>query len=451
MMELSAAKDDDKDIELQIQNLTQRIARAKELNASLQSQLDALIKAKKATDDAALRKEATDLGIEKGTIDSLLAEDPAKLKEVMQMQREKRERDAAVEARNRLVKLGQEKVPGVRLGNAEEAGRTWEFFQGGGMTQADWDKYVADLYAGGYAEKPEPVPEPEPTPEPAPEPTPEPNADPIGSEIWNLPVDAIKGMSEEDFQTAYDQLEDENYHTENLVLSAKRKGTPEDVVEAEDILREQDKAGSLTTELKARRDALSEKLFPIPKMVEPEPAPIPEPTPEPEPDHKAIAELALKKENWFASKTQFGEDRYELRGTPWTITKQKGPGVKPGKSWVIYRDGHAITNDSSFKGAQVWIANDEKARAEDPDYRPWYETMNDPPKPEPEEIPEPEAVKMLNRILSGDFDDDPDAIDQALDQAAEELEEAGRLEEFDDLLNEAADYYTTILEQREAA
>lgn len=78
------------------------------------------------------------------------------------------------------------------------------------------------------------------------------------------------------------------------------------------------------------------------------------------------------------------------------------------------------------------------------------------PEPEPEKetpAPEPpEAIQTLNNIINGDLDDDPDAIDRALDLAADELEDAGLIDEYDDLLNEAADHYTVVLEQlKEAA
>jgi len=55
------------------------------------------------------------------------------------------------------------------------------------------------------------------------------------------------------------------------------------------------------------------------------------------------------------------------------------------------------------------------------------------------------SVNNLNDIISGQYDDNPDMIDSMLDQAAEELESAGLMEKYDDLLNQAADHYTAIL------
>lgn len=60
---------------------------------------------------------------------------------------------------------------------------------------------------------------------------------------------------------------------------------------------------------------------------------------------------------------------------------------------------------------------------------------------------ETEAVNLLQNIIGGDMDEDPDGIDNALDQAAEALEELGKMEEYDELLNQAADHYTGILEK----
>ncbi len=58
------------------------------------------------------------------------------------------------------------------------------------------------------------------------------------------------------------------------------------------------------------------------------------------------------------------------------------------------------------------------------------------------------AINLLENILDGTMDDEPVAIDNALDQAAEALEELGKMDEYDELLNRAADYYTVILEKQ---
>jgi len=55
----------------------------------------------------------------------------------------------------RLQNLGTEKVPGVRLADAEATGSLWEMLQKGELTQEEWDKHVEELYKSGAAKKPE--------------------------------------------------------------------------------------------------------------------------------------------------------------------------------------------------------------------------------------------------------------------------------------------------------
>ena len=63
---------------------------------------------------------------------------------------------------------------------------------------------------------------------------------------------------------------------------------------------------------------------------------------------------------------------------------------------------------------------------------------------------EPEAVKILDAIINGDYADDMNAIDQALDKAAEELEAAGIVEQYEEKLNQAADVLTEVLKKKAA-
>jgi hypothetical protein len=58
----------------------------------------------------------------------------------------------------------------------------------------------------------------------------------------------------------HDKLEDDNRHSENLILLALRYGSPEQVDEARRIFREHEKAGELAPELSRERWALYEKL-----------------------------------------------------------------------------------------------------------------------------------------------------------------------------------------------
>jgi len=65
----------------------------------------------------------------------------------------------AAEEVARLQRLGTEKVPGVRLGGAEETGKMWEMVQNGDISQIEWDAYVERLDAEGRANRPKPEPE----------------------------------------------------------------------------------------------------------------------------------------------------------------------------------------------------------------------------------------------------------------------------------------------------
>jgi hypothetical protein len=60
----------------------------------------------------------------------------------------------------------------------------------------------------------------------------------------------------------YEENEDNNYHSENVVLLAKNFGSAEDLKLAKSILKKHESEGSLSNELNKQRSALSEKLYP---------------------------------------------------------------------------------------------------------------------------------------------------------------------------------------------
>lgn len=60
----------------------------------------------------------------------------------------------------------------------------------------------------------------------------------------------------------FEKNEDENYHSENVILLAKHFGTAAELKEAKAILKEHEEAGSLTSALRKRRDSLYDKLMP---------------------------------------------------------------------------------------------------------------------------------------------------------------------------------------------
>lgn len=62
-------------------------------------------------------------------------------------QKEREGRDKEIDESNRLLAVGNAAVPGIRLQEAEEAGKLWEMKERGELTQKEWDTYVADLKA----------------------------------------------------------------------------------------------------------------------------------------------------------------------------------------------------------------------------------------------------------------------------------------------------------------
>ena len=69
------------------------------------------------------------------------------------------------------------------------------------------------------------------------------------------------------FFKQYLKNEDENYHSENVVLLAKTFGSKNDVKEATEILKEHDRIGYLSDDLYEKRKELDKKLYPIAKRI----------------------------------------------------------------------------------------------------------------------------------------------------------------------------------------
>jgi len=70
------------------------------------------------------------------------------------------------------------------------------------------------------------------------------------------------------------------------------------------------------------------------------------------------------------------------------------------------------------------------------------------PAPTPESAAEPPAVAVLNDLMSGAHDSDTVEFGRILDDAAAELEAAGLMDQYDALLNQAADYLTGLLKEK---
>ncbi len=85
-------------------------------------------------------------------------------------------------------------------------------------------------------------------------------ADPLTHEIWTLPTSVIEGMPEDQFQAIIASLTADNYHSEVLAMEAARAGNELWHREGLALVNDQLKAGYLTPEIKARAEALSNKI-----------------------------------------------------------------------------------------------------------------------------------------------------------------------------------------------
>jgi len=68
-------------------------------------------------------------------------------------------------------------------------------------------------------------------------------------------------LTKKDFFKKYEENEDENMHTENVVLLAENYGTESDIRDAKTILAKHESIGHLPTSLRQERDALHDKLW----------------------------------------------------------------------------------------------------------------------------------------------------------------------------------------------
>lgn len=376
MNTLTDSQEKAEDQELTIKNLTKRIEKAKEENEGLQREYEGLIA-------MAAEKE----------------------------KREQDERDRQAEEESRLQKLGTEKVPGVRLQEAGEAGKMWEMLQKAEISQAEWDSYVADLYQSGKATRPV---EPETT-------------KPETGERLNGYIAFYKGKQTEVWA--------DSSHEAQIKAAKFFKAKKEYEVTVKLAVKGSDPAiiAEIDSEMKKRGF-----------------------TKQPQPEGMSTG--VPIKHHYYDINDSKGRD---LAHIAVDIDDEKGAYAVHAEGLQMYpHDGTTLKANKAEelpeKLKKVLAAFDEwKATEEGKEIEPEPEpittepeTTNEPePEPEEEGSEEPEAVQMLRKIIDGDLDDDPDAIDKALDRAAEDLEEAGLIDQYDDLLNEAADHYTEVLER----
>jgi hypothetical protein len=82
----------------------------------------------------------------------------------------------------------------------------------------------------------------------------------VAQDPWAWPAEKVKALNNETFNAVYDRLEDQNYHTENVILMAKRRGTPEHIARAEDLLSRQQAAGGLSMAMAEERYKLMDDI-----------------------------------------------------------------------------------------------------------------------------------------------------------------------------------------------
>jgi len=74
-------------------------------------------------------------------------------------------------------------------------------------------------------------------------------------------VKTIKSMSIYDFLNQVDFNTDQNYHTENVVMIAKRFGSDQDIECAEYVLKRHNEESCMTGDLRTLRDYVLENIF----------------------------------------------------------------------------------------------------------------------------------------------------------------------------------------------
>lgn len=123
-----------------------------------------------------------------------------------------------------------------------------------------------------------------------------------------------------------------------------------------------------------------------------------------------------------------------------------------GKNVIVYSDHDSIAAANSqaieYMNNYDSLLADYKAATADP-------TPQDDKTPQPDNTgdtgsTEPAAVATLNDLLSGKYDADTVQFGNILDGAAADLEAVGLIDQYDGLLNQAADYLTALLRKKAA-
>ncbi len=144
LAELRGQQEDAEDAQVKIDRMKGLVERQKEINSDLENKLAGLRAAQEAE---AARAEA----------ERVAAEEQAAKEQEAAVEKRRQEieaEEARIEEFNRLRKVGETAVPGVRSQDMETAGKLWEMLQRNEMTQDEWDRYVEDLYSSDKAPRP---------------------------------------------------------------------------------------------------------------------------------------------------------------------------------------------------------------------------------------------------------------------------------------------------------
>lgn len=121
----------------------------------------------------------------------------------------------------------------------------------------NWEKKTVGMVKQAMSEA-DNAPAPAAAPAPEAEVLPDP-FDPFNP-VWERPLDQITGMAEQEYARVLAALTDQNHHAEALVLQAARTGDMMLRHHALELLRDQQREGSLTPDLKARAARLTARI-----------------------------------------------------------------------------------------------------------------------------------------------------------------------------------------------
>ncbi|WP_028325828.1 hypothetical protein [Desulfatirhabdium butyrativorans] len=373
MAELQDKQDEAATLQGKIDRTTELLNRQKEINSDLENKLAGMQAAKEAENARveAERKAAEEQAAKEKAAEEarLKAEQEAAME---QHRKEQEEQTRQAEETKRLMEIGQREVPGIRLGDAEEAGRQWEMYQKGDLTESDWFQLKQDYYDSGKAKKPDSVWQ-KSTPF---------NLDPFG-----------RNMSSYEGRHLIDKRDTEFFYR---LVDGKwylRKWQPEkgneynmDLIGAFNTL---ENAQAVINNMEARLH----------------------------PDNKTLPDPYHDNSN----QTELNALRDEARSLGWE------------------KEADLLWLAKDVTGLKDLIAVERTARAKKAISTP--ETTNQA---------ETEAVSTLNGLLSGKYDSDTLLFGNMLDDAAGKLEQAGVMDKYDGLLNQAADYLTGLLKKKAA-